>query len=52
LANGVDAVAVAARLGHADPRTTLKIYGHVIEGRDAHSADVLSAAYAPVKKFS
>lgn len=51
LANGVDAVSVAARLGHADPRTTLKIYGHVIEGRDAHAAEVLSDAYRPIKNL-
>jgi len=42
LAAGLDVVTVAHRLGHANPRTTLAIYGHVIEGQDAKAAQILA----------
>jgi integrase len=42
LAAGLDVVTVAKRLGHANPRTTLAIYGHVIEGQDRKAADILA----------
>jgi integrase len=42
LAAGLDVVTVAKRLGHANPRTTLAIYGHVIEGQDAKAAQILA----------
>ena len=38
LANNIDAVAVASRLGHADASTTLRVYAHAIRRRDLESA--------------
>jgi site-specific recombinase XerD len=34
LASGVALPVVSARLGHSDPTTTLRIYGHMIHGAD------------------
>jgi integrase len=34
LARGVPLPVVSARLGHSDPTTTLRIYGHMIHGQD------------------
>ena len=36
--NGTPIRVVQERLGHADVRTTLKIYGHVLPGYDAEAA--------------
>jgi integrase len=41
---GVDPRTVAARLGHADPSVTLKVYAHAIESRDRDAADGLGRA--------
>jgi integrase len=38
LAEGVDPVEVAARLGHGSTATTLAVYAHVLPGRDGGSA--------------
>lgn len=38
LANNMDAVAVAARLGHESPDTTFRFYAHAIRRRDQESA--------------
>lgn len=38
LANGVDLKTLSERLGHADEATTLRIYAHVLPGRDALAA--------------
>ena len=40
LANNIDIVAVACRLGHSDPSTTLRIYSHMLQRRDSDAADV------------
>jgi len=42
LAAGVDMKTVSERLGHADVKTTLETYAHVLPGRDAFAADVFS----------
>ena len=39
LSDGVDAVSVAALLGHKGPRTTLSTYAHVIDDRAAKAAE-------------
>ena len=39
LADGVDAVSVAAILGHKGPRTTLATYAHVIDKSAAHAVE-------------
>jgi len=40
---GFDPVTVAGRLGHADPSITMKVYSHVLEGRDRDLAAALGA---------
>jgi len=38
IAAGFDAVTVGARLGHADPSITLRVYSHAVEERDRELA--------------
>jgi hypothetical protein len=38
---------VAARLGHADPSVTLRVYAHVIRSSEAAAADVFARAIKP-----
>lgn len=40
LANGIDAVAVASRMGHEDASTTLRVYAHALRRRDDDAAHV------------
>jgi integrase len=35
---------VAARLGHADPAITLRVYAHVIRSAEAAAADIFAQA--------
>jgi integrase len=35
---------VAARLGHADPSVTLRVYAHVIRSSEAAAADIFARA--------
>ena len=44
---GYDAVTVGARLGHADPSVTLRVYSHALEQRDRDLAASLGRALAP-----
>lgn len=44
LANGVDLKTVSERLGHADEATTLRLYAHVLPGRDAAAAEAFGRA--------
>jgi len=37
-------VHVAARLGHADPAITLRVYAHVIRSAEAAAADIFAQA--------
>jgi integrase len=41
---GVPVHVVAARLGHADPSVTLRVYSHVIRAAEASAADVFAEA--------
>ncbi|MFI6744471.1 tyrosine-type recombinase/integrase [Nonomuraea sp. NPDC050451] len=41
---GVPVHVVAARLGHADPAITLRVYAHVITEQAATAADIFAAA--------
>ena len=43
---GVPVHVVVARLGHADPSITLKVYDHVLREQAAGVADVFAAAVA------
>lgn len=44
LANGVDLKTLSERLGHADAATTLRVYAHVLPGRDAAAAEAFARA--------
>ncbi|MGI5165596.1 tyrosine-type recombinase/integrase [Spirillospora sp. CA-253888] len=44
LLNGVPAHVVAARLGHADPAITLRVYAHVIRSAEVTAAEVFAKA--------
>lgn len=45
LQSGIDARVVQERLGHADVSTTLKVYGHVMPGRDRQAAETIGRIY-------
>ena len=40
---------VAARLGHRDTATTLKVYGHLMPGADARAAGIVGSALTRIK---
>jgi integrase len=44
---GVPVHVVAARLGHADPSVTLRVYAHVIRDQVAEAADVFARSVPP-----
>jgi integrase len=46
IAAGFDPVTVGARLGHADPSITLRVYSHVLEQRDRELAAALGKTLA------
>jgi integrase len=46
IASGRDVRTIAGRLGHSDATTTLRVYAHMIEGRDQDAADFLGALFA------
>jgi integrase len=48
-ANNLDAVAIAARIGHSSPDTTYRYYAHAIKKRDKESADVMQRIFDQVK---
>ena len=45
VASGRDVRTVAGRLGHADATTTLRVYSHMIEGRDRDAAEFLGSLF-------
>jgi integrase len=46
LLNGVPVHVVAARLGHADPAITLRVYAHIIRTAETAAADIFAHAIA------
>jgi integrase len=46
IAAGFDPVTVGARLGHADPSITMRVYSHVLEQRDRELASALGKTLA------
>jgi len=46
IASGRDVRTIAGRLGHADASTTLRVYAHMVEGRDQDAADFLGGLLA------
>jgi integrase len=47
IAAGYDPVTVGARLGHADPSITLRVYAHAIDQRDRELAATVGRTLAP-----
>lgn len=47
VASGRDVRTIAGRLGHADATMTLRVYSHMIEGRDRDAAEFLGGLLAP-----
>jgi integrase len=43
IASGRDVRTIAGRLGHSDASTTLRVYAHMVEGRDQDAADYLGS---------
>lgn len=50
--SGRDVRTIAGRLGHADATTTLRVYAHMIEGRDRDAADYLGSLFASGSRAS
>ena len=46
IASGRDVRTIAGRLGHSDATTTLRVYAHMVEGRDQDAADFLGGLFA------
>jgi integrase len=46
LLNGVPPHVVAARLGHADPAITLRVYAHIIRTAETAAADIFARVMA------
>ena len=48
LGNNMDVVAVAGRMGHGDPTTTLRVYAHALERRDREAARTLDRLFGDI----
>ena len=49
LANNIDVVAVARRLGHEDPSVTLRICAHALARRDVEAAQALDRLFGDIE---
>jgi integrase len=49
IGSGRDVRTIAGRLGHSDASTTLRVYAHIVEGRDQVAADILGGLLAAGK---
>jgi integrase len=47
LDEGIPVTAVSARLGHANPQITLKIYAHALAGQDGQAAQAIGQVLSP-----
>ena len=47
LDEGIPVTAVSARLGHANPQITLKVYAHTLAGQDGQAAQAIGRVLAP-----
>lgn len=50
IANGVDAVTLSKRLGHADKTVTLNTYSHAIQSKETQAATTMDNLYSRLKK--
>jgi integrase len=50
IASGRDVQTIAGRLGHSDASTTLRVYAHMVEGRDQDAADFLGGLLSTGKR--
>ncbi|MBQ4262406.1 MAG: site-specific integrase [Ruminococcus sp.] len=48
--SGIPITTISARLGHANPSTTTKIYTHAIQSADAAAADALDTIFSGERK--
>ena len=48
LANNIDVVAVAHRMGHSDPTVTLRTYAHALTRRDQDAAQTFERLFGDV----
>jgi integrase len=42
IANNVDIITVAGRLGHADKSTSIRIYGHMLNKKERQAAEIIA----------
>jgi integrase len=49
IAQAIPLTAVSARLGHANPQITLRLYSHALPGQDQLAADAIGRAMQPVE---
>ena len=45
IASGMDILTISRRLGHGSAAITLRVYGHLIEGKDAQAAEVVERLF-------
>ena len=45
IASGMDVLTISRRLGHGSAAITLRVYGHLIEGKDAQAAEVVERMF-------
>jgi integrase len=45
IASGMDVLTISRRLGHGSAAITLRVYGHLIEGKDAQAAEVVGRLF-------
>ena len=50
MAAGRDVRTIAGRLGHADASTTVRLYAHVVGGKDQDAAELLGEAMSSARR--
>jgi integrase len=46
IAAGMDVLTISRKLGHGSAAITLRVYGHLIEGKDAEAAEVMERIFS------
>jgi Phage integrase family len=52
IAEGVDIVKIAVKLGHANPKITLEVYAHLMPNEDNEVADIFHNAFKKSREQS